>query len=104
MEEGKKGGARLKRSKRFGVTDNYTPRRRIFSFQEILDTETESKRRDGDMVELVEGRWKEEGNLRLRRFLSLSLCLFPSLSTLERIGFVQVGVVRGSEEGSNDEG
>lgn len=36
--------------------------------------------------------------------LSLSLCLFPSLSTLERIGFVQVGVVRGSEEGSNDEG
>lgn len=36
--------------------------------------------------------------------LSLSLCLFSSLSTLERIGFVQVGVVRGSEEGSNDEG
>lgn len=36
--------------------------------------------------------------------LPLSLCLFPSLSTLERIGFVQVGVVRGSEEGSNDEG
>lgn len=36
--------------------------------------------------------------------LPLSLSLFPSLSTLERIGFVQVGVVRGSEEGSNDEG
>lgn len=79
-----------------GGVDNYTPRRRIFSFQERFSIRKQSQ---SDIVEAVEdGRWRKE-----RR--KICGCAASSLSlSLCTNGFVQVEVVRGSKEGSKRRG